>query len=335
MRIATYNVEWFNRLFDDDGQLIDDDTWSSRWNVTKARQTEALGIVLTAMDCDAIMIIEAPDSSPTRSTKRALQNFADNFGLRTNTALIGFPNDTQQEIALLYDQNAMSATHKPLGSADADNPRFDGEFRLDIDVDAHPDPIRWSKPPLEALVTLKSGAELNLIGVHAKSKAPHGATAPAEVMQISIANRRKQLAQCVWLRRRVQQHLTEGNPLIVMGDFNDGPGLDEYEKLFGRSGVEIVLGEGEADKLFDPHAKQALGNRFGAIISTARFRRPDGPYLQALLDYIMVSPDLMAKRPKWQIWHPFDHPECFARPVLRDALLDASDHFPVVLDIDL
>lgn len=49
----------------------------------------------------------------------------------------------------------------------------------------------------------------------------------------------------------------------------------------------------------------------------------------------MVSPDLMAKRPKWQIWHPFDHLECFARPVLRDALLDASDHLPVVLDIDL
>ena len=71
--------------------------------------------------------------------------------------------------------------------------------------------------------------------------------------------------------------MTKGNPLIVMGDFNDGPGLDEYEKLFGRFGVEIVLGEGETDKLFDPHAKQVLGNRFGAIISTARFRRLDGP----------------------------------------------------------
>ena len=107
-----------------------------------ARQTEALGVVLTAVDCDAIMSIWAPDSSRTRSTKRALQNVADNFGLCTNTASIGFPNDTQQEIALLYDQNLMSATHKPLGSADADKPRYDGEFWLNIDVDAHPDPIR-------------------------------------------------------------------------------------------------------------------------------------------------------------------------------------------------
>ena len=59
---------------------------------------------------------------------------------------------------------------------------------------------------------------------------------------MSIDNRRKQLAQCVWLRRRVDGHLAAGDSLIVMGDFNDGPGLDEFEKLFGHSGVEIVLG---------------------------------------------------------------------------------------------
>lgn len=39
MRIGTYNVEWFNRLFDNYGVLIDDDSWSSRWDVTKADQT--------------------------------------------------------------------------------------------------------------------------------------------------------------------------------------------------------------------------------------------------------------------------------------------------------
>ena len=58
-------------------------------------------------------------------------------------------------------------------------------------------------------------------------------------------------------------------------------------------------------------------------------------YLHALLDYIMVSPDLAARRPRWHIWHPFDDPACYADPPLRDALLTASDHFPVTLDIDL
>jgi hypothetical protein len=87
--------------------------------------------------------------------------------------------------------------------------------------------------------------------------------------------------------------------------------------------------------MFDPHAQMVLGRRFGAAPSTARFKRRGGPYLQALLDYVMVSPGLRHRSPKWQIWHPFDHPECYENIALRDALLIASDHFPVVLDIDL
>ena len=49
----------------------------------------------------------------------------------------------------------------------------------------------------------------------------------------------------------------------------------------------------------------------------------------------MISADLAAKRPFWRIWHPFDDPVCFATPELREALLTASDHFPVTLDIEI
>ena len=334
MRLATYNVEWFNNLFDDDGTLYDDGEWSARWNVTRSQQTQALGLVFAAMDADAVMVIEAPDTSRHRDGRRALETFAATFGLRTREALIGFQNDTQQEIGLLYDPDRMDVWHRPV-SGGPDNPRFDRAMPLDIDVDAHPEPISWSKPPLEVEVLTRDGHALNLIGVHAKSKAPHGAANPDEAMQIAISNRRKQLAQCIWLRKRVVQHLDADHPLIVMGDFNDGPGLDEYEELFGRSGVEIVLGEGNGTQLYDPHARLALGRRIGAMPSTARFKRPEGTYLSALLDYIMVSPDLREKQPKWQIWHPFDHPACYADVALREALLLASDHFPVTIDLAL
>jgi len=332
MRIATYNVEWFNSLFDDAGHLINNDSWSSRWNVTKAQQTAGLGAVFDAMDADAVMIIEAPDTSPRRSSMKALEVFAEHFGLRAREAITGFTNHTQQEIALLYDPDVMTAAHDPRG--DETVPPFNTEIRMDVDLDAHPDPIRWSKPPLEVAVTTASGP-LRLIGVHAKSKAPHGARDDTEATRMSIQNRRKQLAQCIWLRKRVLQHLEANDDLIVLGDFNDGPGLDEYEKLFGRSGIEIVLGEDDTARMFDPHARMVLGRRVGAMPATARFKRKGEPYLQALLDYIMVSPRLHAKQPVWQIWHPFDHPACYENILLREALLLASDHFPVVLDIDL
>jgi hypothetical protein len=337
MRFATYNVEWFANLFDREGTLLADDAWSGRQDVKRRDQAEALGIVFTAIDADAVMVIEAPDGSRRKSTVRALESFAAAYGLRQRKAVVGFPSETQQEIALLYDPDRLTAVHDPRGGTAGEGgvPRFDQSFRIDLDIDARPDKVVWSKPPLELAVATRSGTALRMIGVHAKSKAPHGATGPEAVMRLAIENRRKQLAQCIWLRRRVDEHLDAGDALIVMGDFNDGPGLDEYEKLFGRSGVEVVIGEEGQVKLFDPHASEALAGHFAAP-TTARFYLPEqGRWLSALLDYVMISPDLMAKRPEWRIWHPFDDPVCYRTPELREALLTASDHFPVTLDLDL
>lgn len=341
MRIATYNVEWFTSLFDDKNHLIADAGWSGRHNVTRLQQTEALGLVFAALDADAVMVIEAPDSNRKRSGRLALENFAARFDLRTSKALIGFENNTQQEITLLYDPAVLSARHDPRGGASGDAgtgdaPRFDGQFHIDLNVDAAPEMIRFSKPPLEVALTTAAGSEIRLIGVHAKSKAPHGARGADQVLRVSIDNRRKQLAQCIWLRSRVDQHLKAGEALMVLGDLNDGPGLDEYEKLFGRSGVEIVLGEAGKNALFDPHAQQVLDQSLQTNPTTARFYlHHEKRYLSALLDYIMISPELRRKSPKWRIWHPFDDPVCSADPVLQPALLAASDHFPVTLDIDL
>ncbi|WP_058247104.1 endonuclease/exonuclease/phosphatase family protein [Tropicibacter naphthalenivorans] len=333
MRIATYNVEWFDSLFDNKGRLHMDRRWSSRHDVTRAEQAEALGIVFTAMNADAVMVIEAPDTSSRRSSVRALTHFAESFDLRTREVVTGFANDTQQEIALMYDPAVLTVRHDPLASDAA--PRFDGQFEIDLDVDATLDRVVFSKPPLELSVTTNAGQELRMIGAHLKSKAPHGARTRDEIMQFAIANRRKQLAQAIWLRRRIDSHLTAEQSLIVLGDLNDGPGLDEYEDLFGRSSVEIILGDG-GPHLYDPHAELALQSLLGAQPTTARFFLKDkGHYLEALLDYIMVSPDLRARAPQWRIWHPFNDPRCYAVPELREALLTASDHFPVTLDIDL
>ena len=70
--------------------------------------------------------------------------------------------------------------------------------------------------------------------------------------------------------------------------------------------------------------------------TTARFwLAPKKRYFEALLDFIMVSPDLAALKPDWRIWHPFEDPAITAVPELAQALLTASDHFPVTLDLPL
>jgi hypothetical protein len=340
LRLATYNVEWFNGLFDDDGRLLADNGRSARYKISRAEQLTALGIVFTAMDADGVMIIEAPDQGSRRSTTKALENFARHFKLRTSRAVMGFVSETEQEIAFLYDPSKIKARHAPIGApplhADPKAvPRFDGVFWHDLNVDAHPERISFSKPPLELEISA-NGRELNLIGVHAKSKAPHGARGEAEVTRIAIENRRKQLAQCLWLRARVDEQLDAGNTLIVMGDFNDGPGLDEYEKLFGKSGIEIVMGTDEipARRMTEPHAAMILGRKVGMAPTSARFYlSAKKRYFEALLDFILVSPDIAATAPHWRIWHPMDDPDCWRIPELREALLAASDHFPVTIDL--
>jgi predicted extracellular nuclease len=333
MRLVTYNVEWFDALFDDDGNLLEDQEWSARRNITRREQLDALGLVFQRLDADAIMIIEAPDTNRRRSTEKALVNFADRYGLRATSAITGFPNTTQQEIALLYNPDVVTPVHAPQESEDA--PRFDQTFGIDLDIDATKDEVTFSKPPLELAVRHVSGAEFYMLGIHMKSKAPHGARGRDEVMRMSIANRRKQLAQAIWLRRRIESLLATGQDVIALGDLNDGPGLDEFEELFGRSSLEIIQGNGGTE-LYDPHAAQILQSPVNARPSTARFFiAPQKRYLSALLDYILVSPNLRAKAQDWRIWHPFDDTDCYYDEVLRDALLTASDHFPVSVDLQL
>lgn len=347
LRIAAWNVCWFNTLFDAADRLVDDLGWSAMHDVTRRRQAEAIATVLARVDADIFAIVEAPDTGRRRSTVRALEGFAARFGLRQVRALTGFPSETEQEIALLYDPHRIAAAHDPVGLPLAAGtwvpgalgetaPRFDGVLPLDLDGDGEVDLHRFSKPPLEAAVSdLASDAQLRLIAVHAKSKAPHGAANVAEAARIALMNRRKQLAQCAWLRARIDEHLDRGDDVIALGDFNDGPGLDKYERVFGRSGVEVVIGDpARPERLMrNPY----LRPRLGGGPSTARFySKPKQGFVNALIDFVMLSPDLAARsRPEWRIWHPFDDRDCFADARMRQALLDASDHFPVSVDLTL
>ena len=336
MRLATYNVEWFNALFGRDGRLLLDGNWSARHDVTRAEQAEALGTVFRRIDADAVLVVEAPDTEGAKHTSDCLLEFARHFELRLDRVLTGFHSETQQEIALMYDSRIASARHDPGGGAEGSAPRFDGEFAWDVDVDGRADLHRFSKPPLEAVLDF-AGRSLRLIGVHVKSKAPHGAKSRNHAVQISIANRRKQLAQCLWIRRRVDEWLGAGEDIVVLGDFNDGPGLDDYEALFGRSGVEIVMGKDrQAGALYEPHAWARLDPRQAWSPATARFYdRERGTYMNALLDFVMVSDGIRrALSPAWKIWHPFDDDDCFRDGEFSRALLTASDHYPVTVDLD-
>lgn len=320
-RLATWNIEWSNALFDDRGRMLMDGRPSVRYKVTRGQQLSGIMRVLTALDCDVLLVVEAPDTNGRRSTVRALEGLAAQAGLRARRALIGFVSGTEQEIALMWDPLTCAARHDPGGSRAW--PAFDQS------IPGPEGPVVHSKPPLEVTLDIP-GRTLRLIGVHAKSKNPRGAEDPVDTRRVARVNRIKQLTQCRWIRGRVDERLAAGDSVVVLGDLNDGPGQDDFEEEFGQSGVEAVMGRGPG-ALFDPHARMALARRLAAAPTTSRFwLASEKQYFEALLDFIMVSSDLCALTPHWRIWHPFNTP---AAAPLQDALLAASDHFPVTLDL--
>lgn len=359
LRIAAYNIEWFNALFGKHDQLLFTDDWSARYNVTKAMQARAIAEVLRLVDADIFAIIESPDDQREdgRSVVRALEGFAKHYGLRQNKAMLGFPSGTRQEITLLYDPKRISAIHTPKGRRLEEGglkgkngahvakmiacgkwsaPRFDGKFPLTINGETKVH--HFSKPPLEATITDRmTGRQVELIAVHAKSKSTARARNKADQERVALDNRRRQLAQCTWLRLRAERFLDLGADFIILGDFNDGPGQDVYEQHFGKSGVEVVMGDIKVpDRLLrNPYTHTQENTKDVPRPTTARFyNQQKKKYEGALLDFIMLSPDLARQAAaKWHIWHALDNLDFADNEKARSALLDASDHFPVSVDL--
>ena len=215
------------------------------------------------------------------------------------------------------------------------NSRFDEPFQIDTDDDRIREIYEHFRPPLEALVQVTGGPQFRLMVVHAKSKGIFDAVDLVHWERENLRNRRKLFAEATAIRRRVDQWLDDGDRVVVMGDINDGPGMDSFEHRFGRSAVEIIMGDiFRPGRILASHIGQPAFRRFGWEPSSARFRdRFTEDLINVLIDHVLASQDLpvVANNPH-KVWNPFQDDD--ARP-LRNELLNASDHFPVTLDLDI
>ena len=375
VRTATWNIEHFNKLFSDtnapEPPRPDEET---RFRITAQRQLEAAVTVIRRLDPDLLLVIEAPGTSQsgTRDTVEALENLARVNGLRCSRAAIGFNSSGHQEIAVMFDPERITVTHAPDGAPlamtrtaldaldDAGRiaqlplaldtltgrkvrpaPRFDTIYPFDSEDDRLLELYRFTRPPFEARVgVLQDGAEqmaFRMIGAHVKSKGNYDVKDDLRDDIKNLANRRRILAECSWIRARVEEYLDAGETVLVAGDFNDGPGLGYHERSFGRSAVELVAGVlSTPDRiLWTNMLKPSWSGSKGWSPSTASFYQKDsGKFFNALIDFILVSRDLYARGTdgldSWRIWDPWRSNDDDEE--LTKALKDASDHYPVTFD---
>ncbi|MEM6476650.1 MAG: endonuclease/exonuclease/phosphatase family protein [Pseudomonadota bacterium] len=333
MRICTWNLEWFDDHFENDNTFKN----GARGGTTLADIRESIAAVIRVIDPDAIMLIEAPGTTAStgKSTVQCLEHFAQEFNLRLGSAIIGFPSNGRQEIALWFDPNVCAAEHDPTGEdGDRMDGPFDQEFVIDSDLDGIKEIYSHYRPPFEAKITPADGSDpFWMVGVHAKSKGIFSKNDLLHYKREVEKNRRRLFAECSHIRRRVENMLADEKPVVVLGDINDGPGMDYAEMRFGRSAVELVMGTVfEPRKILTSHLGEPKWGAFGFEPSSARFQdRFTEDYVNVLIDHILASEGIaVADTDPHLVWNPFQLEA--AKPHKTD-LLRASDHFPVTLDL--
>ncbi len=330
LRICSYNIEWFNHLFDKDNTL--------KTGAEEQERIEAIKTVLNHLQPDLLAIIEAPNTTAdgSESTVKKLETFAAHAGLSMTKAVTGFISAGTQEIAAMFDPNKLTVTHKPGGKKGSkSNPPFDGEFFFDTDDDNIKEMYKHYRPPLEIEVKVnQSGTTFRIIIVHTKSKGIFNNMDMMHWERASTRNRLKLYAECTWIRNRIDELLSKNQEVIVMGDMNDGPGMDFYEFKFGRSAVETVMGDiFEPDRILRNYAGKPKWTAYGWKPSSARFKDRITEFpVNVLIDHILVSSGLPVTDHPHTIWNPYNIES--AKPIKKE-LLKTSDHFPLTLDLNL
>ena len=210
----------------------------------------------------------------------------------------------------------------------------------DIEKDGLKEQHKWERKPLEVVFEAGvGGPKLRIILVHTKSKGIFSVTDLHNFQKISLANRKRLVGQAFKLRNRLDQLLQEPNslPLVVMGDMNDGPGLDPFEMMIGRSFVETVVGSVYAPSGIFHNTLWWMSKDSGLKknLWTADFpdpivNHPFGYQHRVWIDHILLSPDMLL--PTNSVRYIMDSGKIGAKN--KDSR-EASDHFAVHCNIEI
>jgi endonuclease/exonuclease/phosphatase family metal-dependent hydrolase len=335
LKVAVYNVEWMTRLFDSSGSL--------KTTGPEAARGAKLADVVDKMSPDILGIVEGPDTtvSGSKSASKQVEKWASAHGLHSSyKAVHGLPSPGQQELCAMYRSDKVKVAFKPEKSK-SKNP-FNEQFLVDTSDSLIKEAYKHYRAPLELQVlTLTSPPKevARVIIAHTKSKGIFESVDIARFEQLSERNRKKLYAECLSIRERCDQWLVDEpkRNVVVMGDINDGAGMDYYERRFARSAVELLMGDPWVPEVLMKHVlpKPKIGSK-GWVPYSSDFRdRLTEFTVNVLIDHIIVS--CHTKVSDAVVWNPYlktnsDRDDIQA---VKKQLDEASDHYPVMAIFDM
>ncbi|MDY8138821.1 endonuclease/exonuclease/phosphatase family protein [Aquimarina sp. 2201CG5-10] len=327
LKIAVYNVEWMRRLFHKDGTPIT--------TGDEEKRSQQLARIIKAINPDFLGIVEGPDTlaNGSKTASIQLENWAIQYGLNSNfKGVHGYPSNGQQELCALYDSSKIKTTFTP--TTDPKN-QFNEPFLVDTTNKLIKEQYKHYRPPLE--LTIKNVNENHfskVIIAHTKSKGIFAPVDYAKFEQISERDRMRLYAECMSIRKKCDDYLNDGSNAIVMGDINDGIGMDFYENRFSKSAVEILLGDvWDPDLILRSVLPKPKWTSNGWKPSSSRYRdRITEDYINVLIDHLLISKNLTSTNAK--VWNPYLEKEDSLIQSVSKELKAASDHFPIVAEVE-
>lgn len=327
LRIGVYNMQWMRDLFQADGGPIITGKEGAR--------SQQLAEIVVAMNLDFLGIVEGPDTlvNGSKTASVQLENWVNHF-IPGNTykGIHGFPSAGQQELCAIYDASKIRVVFAPEMK---DGERFNEPFLMDTTNRMIKEQYRHYRPPLElSILGLDNRFISRVIIAHTKSKGIFDKVDYARFEQLSQRDRLKLFGECMHIRERCDQYLAKGQEVIVMGDINDGFELDFYENKFSKSAVELLLGSSwKPEWILKAALPKPKLTAYGWTPYSSKFKdRITGDIFNVLIDHILVSQGL--KILKGEVWNPIlekDNPEIQS---VKNQLIRASDHYPIVAEIE-
>jgi len=328
LKIGVYNVEWMRNLFDTEGMPVT----TGKDGVRSKQLAEIIG----AMDPDFMGIVEGPNTlvSSAKTASTQLEAWTQLFiPGKAYKGIHGFPSAGQQELCAIYKPDKLKVLFTPVTEL---NKRFDEPFLVDTTNRLIKEQYEHYRPPLELSVLTADGQFITrVIIAHTKSKGIFDMVDYARFEQISARDRLKLFAECMSIRERCDTYLQKGQQVMVMGDINDGFDLDFYENKFSKSAVEILLGDTWYPELILKSVlpKPKLGS-YGYTPNSSRYKdRITGDQINVLIDHILASQGLNFSN--GTVWNPYLEKDNPVIQSLRSQLLNGSDHFPVMVEIEI
>lgn len=252
-----------------------------------------LAALILAIDPDILALQEAP------SRQAELDLFITTYlagpGGPLYNAILG-DSGGAQKLAVLYKPSTVTASL----AASATIKMLLDYWTADVDGDMLLEPYEFTRKPL--VVDIQAGAnQLQVIVMHTKSNFVNQGKAlwedlarRQEYIVAALKSRRRNATECMKTREYMEDRMAADSTarIMLMGDLNDGPGLDYFEENYLAHNVtDILVGSALYPELIFNHAQHdvPLTDRFTAIfddfVENVKKKK-------LLLDHILLSPTL-------------------------------------------